>query len=221
MTQASPKGKLFHYFSRVARALGHAHRLEILEALAQTERSVDAIAKYAHLSVANASQHLQILRQAGLVTSRKVGKHVYYRLSGPDVVNLISALHRTAERHMGEANQVIRRYYDRRDSLEPVSRQELLERLEEGSVTLLDVRPPEEFAAGHIPGALNIPASELERHLEALPKDREVVAYCRGAWCILSFDAVALLRKKGLVARRLEDGYPEWEAEGHPVQSQV
>ena len=218
MSKTSPKKILFEQFAQIAKALGHAHRLELIEALAQGERGVEALAKVVGLSVANASQHLQHLRQAGLVTSRKDGVRVIYRLTGDDVVDLFNALQRSAERHLAEVERVVHGYYTARDSLEPMSRDELVSRLKEGSVTLLDVRPPEEFKAGHLPGAVNIPLKDLENHLAALPEGREVIAYCRGTWCVLSFEAVAKLRGKGRAARRLEEGFPEWKAAGLPVE---
>lgn len=217
MTGESPKRRMFDQFARMAKALGHAHRLELLEALAQGERSVDGLARATRLSMANTSQHLQHLRGAGLVTSRKDGLHVRYRLTGDDVVALLGALQDTAQRHLAEVEQVVQGYYTARDRLEPVSREDLLARLEDGTVTVLDVRPPREFAAGHVRGAINIPLEDLERRLAEFPPDREVVAYCRGAWCVLAFEAVSRLRERGVPARRLEDGLPEWRAAGLPV----
>jgi len=170
------------------------------------------------LSVANTSQHLQVLRQAGLVTARKDGVRVIYRLTGDDVVVLLNALQRTAERHAAEVAHVVERFYTAKDSLEPLSRQDLMARVKEGSVTVVDVRPPSEYEAGHLPGAVNIPLDDLEGRLSSLPEGREVIAYCRGTWCVLSFDAVAALRQRGIPARRLEDGYPEWKADGLPVE---
>ncbi len=218
MEDANPRKALLAEFASVAKALGHAHRLELLEALAQGERGVDALAEAAGLSVANASQHLQQLRQAGLAVSRKSGTRVLYRLSGDDVIALLAALRDTAERHLAGVESLVRSYYTARDALEPLTRAELVERLREGSVTVLDVRAREEYAAGHVPGAINIPLKDLQQRLQDLPEGREVVAYCRGSWCVLSFDAVAELRRRGIAARRLEDGYPEWRAAGLPVE---
>lgn len=218
MTEVNPKKALFEQFASMAKALGHAHRLELLEALAQGERGVDALAKVSGLSIANASQHLQQLRQAGLVTSRKDGIRVLYRLTGEDVVSLLGALQHTAERHIAEVGSLINSYYTARDGLEPLSREELMTRLNEGSVTVLDVRPREEYEAGHVAGAVNVPLEDIERHLRDLPEGREVVAYCRGTWCVLSFDAMVALRKRGIAARRLEEGYPEWKAAGLPIE---
>ncbi len=215
----SPKQALFAEFATVARAIGHPHRLEILEHLAQGERGVDALSSRLGLAIANASQHLQQLRRAGLVTSRRDGKFVLYRLSDDGVLALLSSLRQLAERNIAEVGQIVRGYFDERDSMEPVSRGELLERMRAGLVTVLDVRPADEFASGHVPGALNIPLSELEARLSEFDPGREIVAYCRGTYCVLSFEAVARLRVRGLKARRMEEGLPEWRAAGLPLES--
>ncbi len=217
MSSQSPKQLLYVQFAEVAKALGHGHRLEILELLAQGERSVEALAERAGLSIANASQHLRLLRRTGLLTSRRNGKQIRYRLSDPAVLDLLAALHRVAERNLAEVRDVVAGYFHQRDALEPVSRKELVRRIKDGQVTVLDVRPEDEFAAGHLPRAINIPLRELPRRLRDLPKNREVVAYCRGPYCVLAFEAAALLRKHGYDVRRLEGGYPEWEAAGLPV----
>ena len=212
------KHDLFTQFARVGKALGNGNRLELLEYLAQGERSVDELSKVSGLTIANTSQHLQQLRQSGLVSSRKEGLKVFYMLSGDDVVSLLDALRGVAQRHVADVERLVNSYLTVRDDLEPLPRHELLERVREGLVTVLDVRPPEEYAAGHLPGAMNVPLTELEQYLEALSPDQEIVAYCRGPHCVLAFDAVAKLRKKGLRARRLEDGYPEWKTAGFPVE---
>ena len=212
------KHDLFTQFARVGKALGNGNRLELLEYLAQGERSVDELSKVSGLTIANTSQHLQQLRQSGLVSSRKEGLKVYYMLSGDDVVGLLDALRGVAERHVADVERLVNSYLTVKDDLEPLPRHELLERVREGLVTVLDVRPPEEYAAGHVPGAVNVPLNELEQYLEALSPDQEIVAYCRGPHCVLAFDAVAQLREKGLPARRLEDGYPEWKTAGFPVE---
>ncbi len=219
MSRESPKRTLLSHFATVAKALGHAHRLELLELLAQGERSVESLAEIAGLTVGNASQHLQRLRRAGLLTSRREGKHVFYRLTDESIVGLLAALRRIAERNIAEVQKVVDGYFHERDSLEPVSREELVRRMRDGLVTLLDVRPRDEFAAGHLPDAINIPLRELERRLADLPRDEEIIAYCRGPYCVFSFEAVAVLRERGFKARRLEDGYPEWKAAGLPVQT--
>jgi rhodanese-related sulfurtransferase/DNA-binding transcriptional ArsR family regulator len=218
-SQHNFKHDLFTQFARVGKALSNANRLELLEFLAQGERSVEQLAKVAGLSVANTSQHLQQLRQAGLVNCRKLGQHVIYRLSGDDVVALLDALRQVAEQHLAEVDKLVQTYLTVKDQLEPVPATELLERARQGLVTVLDVRPPEEYAAGHVPGAINVPLGELESHLQQLDPDQEIVAYCRGPHCVLAFDAVARLREKGLTARRLEDGFPEWKAQGLPVEA--
>jgi ArsR family transcriptional regulator len=211
------KYRLNEQFAQVAKALSHAHKLELLELLAQAERSVEVLANVAGLTVANTSRHLQQLRRAGLIASRKEGLYVYYRVAGDDVIVLLRSLRRTAQRHISEANDVVIGYFNDRDSLEPVSRKELLRRSKDGLVTVLDVRPSEEYDVGHIPGALNVPLNEIEQHLANLPKGQEIIAYCRGEYCVLAYEAVAALRKKGFKARRLEEGYPEWKAAGLPV----
>ncbi len=217
MSSGHFKQDLFAQFARVGKALGNGNRLELLEFLAQGERSVDALAKVSGLSVANTSQHLQQLRQSGLVSSRKQGLKVHYRLSGEDVVELMSVLRVVAERHLADVNQLVQSYLTVKDDLEAIPREELLARVREDLVTVLDVRPPEEYAAGHVPGAINVPLAELEAHLETLDPQQEVVAYCRGPHCILAFEAVAKLREKGMQAHRLEDGFPEWKAAGLPI----
>src|SRR5229473_7286556 len=207
----SPKVEIFEQFAELARVLGQGNRLELLEHAAQGERSVERLAQLTGLSLANASQHLQVLRRAGFVRSRRDGKRVLYRLGDGPVVELLGALRRYAEHSRAEVRGIVSAYFNRLDSLEPVSREALLERLDEGSVLLLDVRPEDEFALGHLPGALNIPFGKLELRLAELPADREVIADCRGPYCVLSFEAVAALRARGYLVRRLEDGYPEWK----------
>lgn len=214
------KQELFAQFARVGKAMSNGNRLELLEFIAQGERSVEELARVAGLTVANTSQHLQQLRQAGLVSCRKEGLKVYYRISDDDVLVLFSALRQVAERHLAEVDQLVQTYLTTKDALEPVARNDLLERVRDGLVTVLDVRPPEEYSAGHLPGAINIPLSALEDHLEDLDQGHEVIAYCRGPHCILAFDAVARLREKGFNARRLQDGYPEWRLAGLPTEKQ-
>jgi len=217
MSTSNFKHDLFAQFARVGKALGNGNRLELIEYIAQGERSVDELAKVSGLTVANTSQHLQQLRQAGLVLCRKAGLKVFYRLSGDDVITLLDALRGVAERHVADVEKLVSTYLSVKDDLEPVPRKELLDRARDGLVTVLDVRPEEEYAAGHIAGAVNVPLSELERYLKDVNPQQEVVAYCRGPHCLLAFDAVAHLRKKGLKARRLEDGFPEWKTAGLPV----
>lgn len=220
MSSVGPKQAIYGSLSEVAQALGHPHRLELLEHLAQGVRSVEELSARARLTFANTSRHLQILRRARLVDTERRGKHIYYRLAGEaEVVDVMGALGRLGERNLAEIDRVMADYFRARDALEPVSRKDLVARLDEGSVTVLDVRPEDEFAAGHLPGALNIPVSDLQRRLGELPSDREVIAYCRGPYCVMSFEAVAALRARGYLVRRLEDGYPEWKAAGLPVEA--
>lgn len=220
MSTHNIKRELFEQFARIGTAIASGPRLELLELLAQTERSVDQLASRTGLTIANASQHLQKLKQAGLIVGRKEGQFVFYRLAGDDVVRLLTALTQVGEARIAEVDRLVRTYLVQRDALEAVPAAELLERAKKGLVTVLDVRPPEEFAAGHVPGAINIPISELAKRLAELPKRKEVVAYCRGPYCLMSYDAVELLRKKGLKARRLQDGLPEWRLAGLPVSVQ-
>ena len=217
MSSRSPKFKLFTQFAAVAKSLAHAHRLELMEQLAQGERSVDVLAERTGLSVANTSQHLQQMRRAGIVAARREGKFVFYSLADEAVLDLLAALRHIAERNIAEVGQVIRSYFSDRDSLQPMSREELLEQSRAGTVAVLDVRPSDEFALGHLPGAMNIPLRELETRLAEFDPVQEIVAYCRGPYCVLSYEAVAALRARGFKVRRLEDGLPEWRAAGLPV----
>lgn len=221
MSSTNFKHDLFAQFARVGKALSSGNRLELLEFLAQGERSVEELSKVAGLTVANTSQHLQQLRLAGLAVSRKSGLKVFYSLSSDDVIGLLKTLRGVAERHIADVERLVNTYLTVKDELEPLPRQELLQRVRDGLVTVLDVRPAQEYAAGHLPGAVNVPLSELEKYLANINPEREIVAYCRGPHCVLAFDAVALLREKGLKARRLEDGFPEWQAEGLPVEREL
>ncbi|MBF0178283.1 MAG: metalloregulator ArsR/SmtB family transcription factor [Magnetococcales bacterium] len=218
MSSLSFKQELFDHLARIGKAVGQGHRLAMLEFLAQGERTVESLAELTALSVANTSKHLQQLRHAGLVETRKEGVYVHYRLSDPEIVTLLGVIRRLSERHLEEVEKLVREYLLAKDGMEPLPRETLLERMREGTVTVLDVRPREEYAAGHLPRSFNIPLRELERRLHELPPDREVVAYCRGAYCVLSFDAVEWLRKRGFKARRLEEGFPEWRQADLPVE---
>ena len=215
------KYQLFSQFARLGKALANGNRLELLEFLAQSPRSVEELARLSGLSVANTSHHLQQLRQAGLVNARKEGLKVFYQVSGDDVIRLLDALRESAERHLAEVARLVQSYLSVKDDLEPIPREELLQRAREGLVTVLDVRPEEEFRAGHLPGAVNIPLARLEQQLDKLDPGLQVVAYCRGPHCILAYEAVAQLRKRGRKARRLQDGYPEWKTAGLPVESET
>jgi rhodanese-related sulfurtransferase/predicted transcriptional regulator len=220
VSSTGPKQAIFAGLAEVAQALGHAHRLELLEHIAQGSRSVEDLSAKANLSFPNTSRHLQILRRARLVDTERRGKHVLYRLAGDsEVIELMRALGRVGERNVAEVNRIMTDYFHARDALEAVSRKDLVSRLRDGLVTVLDVRPEDEFALGHLPGALNIPLGKLEHRLAELPADREIIAYCRGPYCVLSFEAVAALRTRGYLVRRLEDGYPEWKAAGLPIEA--
>ncbi|RKT45465.1 ArsR/SmtB family transcription factor [Thiocapsa rosea] len=215
--EKAPKQALFEHLALIARALASAARLELLDFLAQGERSVEDLARAAGLSIANTSKHLQQLKGAGLVTPRRDGKHIYYALADERVIDAIATLRQLAETHQEAVAELIASYLKQRDALEPIPADELLARARDGLVTVIDVRPPQEYAQGHVVGALNVPLEQLESRLGELPEDREVVAYCRGPWCVLSFEAVARLREAGFRARRLQDGLPEWRRAGLPV----
>lgn len=219
MSSGNVKHDLFAQFARIGKALSNPNRLEFIEYLAQGERSVESLAQVSGQSIANTSQHLQQLRQAGLVITRKDGQRVFYRLSGDDVVLLLNSLRAVADRHLAEVGHLVTTYLDTKDNIEPVSAEDLLMRVRNGEVTVLDVRPREEFASGHLPGAINVPLSELEARLSEFNPDQIVVAYCRGPYCVLSYDAVARLREQGIRAQRLQDGYPEWKIAGLPVET--
>jgi len=212
------KQDIFSQFARIGKALSNGNRLQMLEYLAQKERNVEELAKVSGLSVANTSQHLQQLRQIGLVSSEKQGLKVFYRIAGDDVVELLKVLRQVSERHMADVGQMVSTYLTVKDELEPVHREELLERVNQGLVTVIDVRPVEEYAAGHLPGAINIPPDELEDRLKSLETGQDVVAYCRGPHCVFSYEAVEKLRLNGVNASRLEDGFPEWKSAGYPVE---
>jgi rhodanese-related sulfurtransferase/DNA-binding transcriptional ArsR family regulator len=212
------KDRLYDQLARVGKALGNAHRIELLELLAQGERTVDALAAESALSTANASQHLLGLRDAGLVESRKEGLFVYYRLADPTVYELSRTLLTVAEKRLAELERLVRDHFGDRNDPEPVPMDELLARARKREVVILDTRPALEFAAGHIAGAVSVPVDELQLRLRELPKNKEYVAYCRGPYCIYADRAVELLRAKGRRARRLVDGFPEWKAAGHPVE---
>jgi rhodanese-related sulfurtransferase len=212
------KSALFDEFARAAKALASGRRIELVDVLANGERPVEALAGEVGLSVANTSQHLQVLRQAGLVTTRRQGTSVHYRLAAPEVFELWRVLRTVAASRLAEVERLAATYLGARDELEPVTRQELARRLRDGdSVLVLDVRPAAEHAAGHLPGAVSIPIGELRRRLAELPGDREIVAYCRGPYCSFAHEAVAELREAGFQARRLEGGLPEWAAAGLAV----
>lgn len=211
------KDRLYEQFARTAKAVAHPKRIELLELVAQGERSVEALAAATGMGVTNTSAHLQVLRRAGLVEARREGTRVLYRLASDEVAAFLVALRDLARSRLAEVSRIVADYFAARDALEPVGRAELVERAARGEVVILDVRPHEEFLAGHIPGALSVPLDQLEAALSRLPKRREIVAYCRGPYCVLAPEAVERLRAKGFKARRLEDGMLEWRLAGLPV----
>ena len=219
LAHRSFKDRLYGQFARVGKALASPHRLELLELLAQGERTVDDLAHEVGMSMANASQHLQALRDAGLVESRKQGLFVRYRVADDSVVELSSAIRTVAERRLAELERVVRDHFGDRSDPEPVAMKELLARARSGKVVILDTRPASEFAAGHIAGALSVPVDDLKRKLAELPKTKEFVAYCRGPYCVYADRAVELLRESGRRARRLDGGFPEWKLAGLPVEA--
>ena len=213
------KDGLYGQFARIGKALSSPHRLEILELLAQSERTVDSLATEIGVSLANASQHLQILRQAALVDSRKEGLFVSYRLAGAEVFELSRVLRTVAEGRLAELERLVREHFGERDDAEAVPMAELLKRARSKQVVILDTRPASEYVAGHIAGAISVPADDLQRRLRELTKGKDYVAYCRGPYCVYADRAVELLRANGRRARRLRDGFPEWRAAGLPVTS--
>ena len=211
------KDALYGQFARLAKALAHPKRIEILEVLAQGEHSVDRLAAATAIGMTNTSAQLQVLRSAGLVESRKVGPRVLYRLADDEVAGFVAGLRDLARARLAEVDRVVRAYFEDPGPLEPLSRAELVDRARRGEVVILDVRPAEEFAAGHIPGAVSAPLGELDRVAARIPEHREIVAYCRGPYCVLAPEAVELLRRRGRRARRLAEGMPEWRRAGLPV----
>lgn len=214
------KDALFAQFAEIGSAFASPKRIEIIDLLAQGERHVDAIAQETGLTIANTSRHLQVLKGANLVASRKEGLQVFYRLADPMVLRGYHALQKLAEARLAEVGRLVDDYFGGTDGLEPVARDELLKRARGRDIVVLDVRPAEEYAAGHIAGAVSLPLAELERRLAEVPQGRRVVAYCRGPYCVLAAEAVRLLRKRGVDAVRLKDGFPEWRDAGLPVEKQ-
>lgn len=211
MTQSQAfKPQLFEQFARIGQALSSGPRLEILELLIQSPRGVDSIAKVMRLPIANISQHLQTLKQAGLVASTREGRSMIYSITGPDVIELLLLLQRIARDRFAEIDRLVDTFLTSRDELDALSVEEVLKKARKGEVVILDVRPSEEFMAGHLKNAINLSLEELEERLADLPKSKTIVAYCRGAFCILSFDAVSMLRAHGYEARRVAEGIPDW-----------
>jgi len=215
------KEELFLQFGRLGRALSSPRRLELLDLLCQAERTVEDLIRHTGLSASNVSQHLSVLKDARLVASRKNGLFVHYRLADPQVGDLWQSFRAVAMNRMAEAREVVKAYAEERDSETPVSMTEVRTRLERGDAVLLDVRPQVEFGAGHLPGAHSIPLVELEKRIDELPRDRDVIAYCRGHYCLMAHEAVRVLRKHGFRAWRTEDGVLEWRAEGYPIEESL
>lgn len=211
------KTAIYEQFARIGKAISNPARLELLDLLCQGPRTVEALAKEAGLGLANTSQHLKVLREARLVEAEKAGLFVTYRLADEQVCQFFRSLRSLAETRLAEIREITRNFLESRQGLQAVDREQLLAKVRDGAVTVLDVRPPEEFRAGHLPGALSIPLKELERRLSELPHDREIVAYCRGPYCVLAVEAVDMLRARGFTAFRLEDGVRDWQARGFPV----
>jgi rhodanese-related sulfurtransferase len=219
MSAHTAKQRIYEQFGRIGKALASPSRLELLDLLGQGERSVEALARACELSVANASQHLQALYAARLVESRRDGQRIYYRLADPSVAALFQALRVTAQKQLAEVDAVAREYLEGRDQFEPIDRSELQRRMKAGSVTVIDVRPVEEYEQAHLPGAICVPLDEVKEFARKAPKKKQVVAYCRGPYCVFALKAVAELKKRGLDAVRFEDGVQEWRAAGLPLEA--
>ena len=211
------KDRVYEQLARIGQAVSSPKRLEILDLLSQGPRTVESLSREAYLTVANTSRHLQILRAARLIEAEKEGVFVRYRLADEAVSDFFRTLRVLAATRLAELEQMVRQYFQGREAMEPVDRKSLLKRVRKGEVVVLDVRPPEEYQAGHIPGALSIPLKDLKDRLSELPRDQEVVAYCRGPYCVLAVQALEILRASGFRAVRLEDGVPDWRAQGLPV----
>lgn len=218
MRESSFQHEIYTQFARIGKALSNGNRLELLEFLSQGERSVEALARACDLTMANTSQHLQQLRHAGLVDARKSGQHVYYSLLDPAVIDLLEALRNIAERRLADVDRLVKSHLTVKDNLEPVAAERLAERLRSGAVTVIDVRPPDEYHAGHIAGARSVPLPQLAEHIDELSAADDVVAYCRGPYCVLAYEAVSQLRARGITAHRLAGGYPQWHSAGLPVE---
>jgi rhodanese-related sulfurtransferase len=217
MSHREFKDPLYAQFARIGHAVASPKRIELLDLLSQGEKPVETLAEQAHTPLKNTSAHLRVLRQARLVETRREGTFVYYRLAGDDVVQLLRSVQRVAHNRLAEVEQVTHLYLTSRDALQPVTMAELRRLIRDHAVTVIDARPRAEYRAGHIPGALSVPVAELKRRIAEIPKDREVIAYCRGRYCIYSLEAVRLLRKRGYRARRAQEGLPDWRASGLPI----
>jgi rhodanese-related sulfurtransferase/DNA-binding transcriptional ArsR family regulator len=221
MSSENPERLVYTHVAELARAFGHEHRLKLLDLMSQGEWSLDELARRSDISVANASQHLHTLRRAGIVTARRLGKNVLFSLADGPVFDAVLAIRALAERNVAEVRLAVADYFERLEGMEPVSLEELRARLREGDFVLLDVRDEAEYQQGHLPGAIHIASDRLEASLSLLPADREIIAYCRGRYCILSSEAVALLRRHGFRSRRLQDGYAEWKAANRAASSSL
>jgi len=217
-SKPEPKQALFKQLALMARALGSASRLELLDYLAQGERSVENLAKLSGLSIANTSKHLRLLRELGLVTARQDGLYVYYCMADDHVTNAVNALRTLTTKRIEAVDQLLQDYLTSKDDMEPVDIDSLMELATQGLVTILDVRPNEEYQQGHLPEAINIPLDQLQKQLKDVPDNHEIIAYCRGPWCVLSYEAVSLLRQNGYRASRLDVGLPEWRQQGLPIE---
>jgi ArsR family transcriptional regulator len=216
---SSAKKAVFARLAEIAQGIAHPHRIELLEHLAQGTRTVEELAALTGLTFANTSRHLKVLKQAHLVTAQRRERNVFYSLSGEaEVVGLLGAVAAVGERNDAEVRHIVQDYFHSPDTLDAVTREKLLTMIKDGTVTVLDVRPEDEFGLGHIPGALNMPVERLAERLSELPKDREIIAYCRGPYCVFSFEAETILRRQGFGIRRLEEGFPQWKAAGLPVE---
>ena len=217
---SSAKKAVFARLAEIAQGISHPHRIELLEHLAQGTRTVEELVALTGLTFANTSRHLKVLRQSHLVTAQRRERNVFYSLSGEtEVVGLLGAVAAVGERNDAEVRHIVEDYFHSPDTLDAVTREQLLARIKDGTVTVLDVRPEDEFLLGHIPGALNMPVERLSERLAELPKDREIVAYCRGPYCVFSYEAETMLRRQGFSVHRLEDGFPQWKAAGLPVDA--
>lgn len=217
MSPSTPKQRLLAEFARIGKAVSSPRRLDLLDLLSQGEKAVETLASQSGLTVKNTSAHLRTLRESRLVETRREGTRIYYRLGGEEVFRFLRQLQSLARMRLAEVERVVREFYDDPEGLEPVGSQELIRRMEAGEITLLDVRPEDEFDSGHLPGARSVPLPELRQRLDELPRDREVVAYCRGPYCMLSVEAVEVLRREGFRARVMKEGLPDWRAAGRPV----
>lgn len=218
MSIRSSKTELFDQFARIGKALSSGLRIEILDLLAQSEQSVEALAQSLGQSAQNISQHLQILRQTKMITSRKVGNFVMYRITSDDIVGLVGSLQAVAHRYLSEVDEILERFASHHEEFEPLGADELIRRVREGSVSVFDVRPPKEFEAGHLPGAVNVPLSQLEDAFQHLPEGTTIVAYCRGKYCLMAYAAVDYLTSVGVSAQRLNLGFSEWRLQHLPVE---